>query len=113
MSNTIHATEANFEEEVLRSPVPVLVDFWAQWCGPCKMLAPLLEEIANETQGRFRIAKVDTEESTELAARYNISAIPALLFFAHGKLQHQQAGVTGKKVLLGQLEKLEALTPSA
>ena len=108
MNEPININVASFEKAVLQSPVPVLVDFWAPWCGPCQMIAPVLNEIAREGAGRFRIAKVNVDDEPELMQRFQIRGIPALLFFSGGQLRHQIAGATGKKVILTQLEALAA-----
>ena len=106
MKPTIEINEANFDAEVLKSSQPVLVDFWAGWCGPCKMLAPVLDEIATEQSGRVKIAKVNVDDNPGLAARFDVRAIPTLLYFAGGELLHQTAGVVGKKTILSHLERL-------
>jgi thioredoxin 1 len=106
MKSTIEVNEANFESEVLKSTQPVVVDFWAQWCGPCKMLSPVLDEIATEQAGRVKIAKVDVDQNTELAARFGIQSIPTLLFFSGGELRKQTVGFTSKKAILSALEGL-------
>jgi len=106
MKTTLEINEANFEAEVLRSAQPVVVDFWAAWCGPCKMLTPVVEEIAAEQAGRVKVAKVNVDDSPALAARYNIQSIPTLLYFSHGEVRHQSVGVTGKKAILAKLESL-------
>jgi thioredoxin 1 len=106
MKPTIEINESNFAEEVLQSAQPVLVDFWAEWCGPCKMLAPLLDEIATEQGGRVKVAKVNVDDNPALAARYGIQAIPSLLYFAGGELRDQTVGVTGKRAIVAKLEKL-------
>jgi thioredoxin 1 len=108
MNNTepININEDSFEIAVIKSPVPVLVDFWAAWCGPCKMIAPVLDEIARENSGRFRIAKVNVDDEPALAQRFGIRGIPALLFFSGGELRHQVAGLTGKKSIADKLEEL-------
>ena len=106
MKLTVEVNETNFESEVLQASQPVLVDFWAAWCGPCKMLAPVLEEIATEQAGRVKVAKVDVDANPGLAARYGIQSIPTLLYFAGGEVRDQTVGVTGKRVILGKLEKL-------
>ena len=106
MKLTIEINEANFETEVLKSSQPVLVDFWAEWCGPCKMLGPVLDEIATEQSGRVRVAKVNVDHNPALAARFAIQSIPTLLYFAGGKLRHQTMGVAGKKTIVATLEAL-------
>ena len=106
MKQTIEITEANFETEVLRSAQPVLVDFWAEWCGPCKMLAPVLDEIAAEPDGAVKIGKVNVDDQPALAARFGIQSIPTLLYFADGKVRHQTVGVVGKKAIVSRLASL-------
>ena len=108
MKPTIEINEANFETEVLQSKQPVLVDFWAEWCGPCKMLAPLLDEIATEQAGRMKVAKVNVDMNPVLAARFGIQSIPTLLYFAGGEVRDKTIGVTGKRAILSKLEKLAA-----
>ena len=105
MKPIIEINESNFEAEVLKSAQPVLVDFWAEWCGPCKMLAPVLEEIAVEQADRLKVAKVNIDDQPALAAQFDIRAIPTLLFFADGEARHQLVGVVGKKAIVDQLEK--------
>jgi len=106
MKTTIEINEANFGSEVLQSRQPVLVDFWAEWCGPCKMIAPLLDEIATEQAGRVKVAKVNVDTNPVLAARYGIQSIPTLLYFVDGEVRDQTIGVTGKRVIVSKLEKL-------
>jgi len=106
MKTTVEINETNFENEVLLSNQPVLVDFWAEWCGPCKMLAPVLEEIANEQAGRIKIAKVNVDENPVLATRFGIQSIPTLLYFAHGEMRDQTIGVVSKRAIVSKLEKL-------
>ena len=108
MKNAIEVTEATFEAEVLKATEPVLVDFWAQWCGPCKMLAPVLEEIATEQAGQAKVVKVNLDENPALAERYRVQAIPTLLFFAGGEVREMTVGVTSKKAILGKLAGLKA-----
>ena len=106
MKTTIEISEANFETEVLKSAEPVLVDFWAEWCGPCKMIAPVLDEIATEQAGRVKVAKVNVDTNPELAARYGIQSIPTLLYFAGGEVRHQSVGVASKKTIVAKLDTL-------
>ncbi|MEY2525638.1 MAG: thioredoxin 1 [Verrucomicrobiota bacterium] len=105
-SATIDLDEANFDREVTHSDKPVIVDFWAEWCGPCKMIAPLLDEIAREKADAVKIAKVNVDENQSLSVKYNIRAIPALLFFKDGQLRDQITGMTSKKDLLGRIDAL-------
>jgi len=109
MKPIIEINEANFEQDVLQSKEPVLVDFWAEWCGPCKMLGPLLDEIATEQAGRVKVAKVNVDTNPTLAARYGIQSIPTLLYFAGGEVRDQTIGAVGKRTIVSKLEKL-ALT---
>ena len=106
MKATIEINEANFEAEVLKSSQPVLVDFWAEWCGPCKMLAPVLEEIAAEQNLGVKVAQVNVDDHPALAARFGIRSIPTLLYFADGELRHQTVGVVSKKAILSNLKGL-------
>ncbi|MEI7958040.1 MAG: thioredoxin [Verrucomicrobiota bacterium] len=109
MSNTnvFNLTEANFDQEVLNASTPVLVDFWATWCGPCKMIAPIIDEIAAEKAGVVKIAKVDVDENQAISARYGIRAIPTLLLFKNGEVKEQiVGGVVSKRDLLTKLEAL-------
>jgi thioredoxin 1 len=106
MKPIIEINEANFETEVLKSAQPVLVDFWAEWCGPCKMLAPVLDEIATEQSARAKVAKVNVDHHPALAARFGIQSIPTLLYFADGEVRHQTVGFTGKKAIVAKLEGL-------
>ena len=105
-SSTVTLTEANFEIEVTKSDQPVLVDFWAEWCGPCKMIAPILDEIAKEKAGAVKVAKVNVDDNQSLSARFNIRAIPSLLLFKNGQVRDQVTGMTSKKNLLDKLEAL-------
>ena len=103
MKTTIQVTEQNFEAEVLKSAQPVIVDFYADWCGPCKMIAPALEEIAGELTGRVKVAKVNVDEQSALAQRYNVQSLPTLLYFQNGEVVSQVIGATSKKNILSRL----------
>ena len=105
-STVIKLDESNFDRELTQDDKPVIVDFWAEWCGPCKMIAPLLDEIAREKAGAVKVAKVNVDENQSLSFKYNIRAIPALLFFKNGQLRDQVTGVTSKKDLLNRIEAL-------
>jgi thioredoxin 1 len=105
-STTISLDESNFDREVTQSDKPVIVDFWAEWCGPCKMIAPLLDEVAREKADAVKIGKVNVDENQSLSFKYNIRAIPALLFFKNGQLRDQVTGVMSKKDLLSRIDAL-------
>jgi len=105
-SATIDLDESNFDREIANSEKPVIVDFWAEWCGPCKMIAPLLDEIAKEKADAVKVAKVNVDQNQSLSFKYNIRAIPSLLFFKNGQLRDQITGMTSKKDLLGRLAAL-------
>jgi len=104
MKPTIEINETNFETEVLKSAQPVVVDFWAEWCGPCKMLGPLLDAIATEQNGRAKVAKVNVDENSDLAAKFGIRSIPTLLYFVGGEVRKQTVGVVSKKTIVSTLE---------
>jgi len=106
MSNIIIVNKDNFNEQVLKSEIPVLVDFWAEWCGPCKMIAPSVAEIAVEFADKCAVAKIDVDENAELSAEYGIRGIPALLFFRDGKPVDQVVGAVSKTVLVEHLNKV-------
>jgi thioredoxin 1 len=104
MKPTIEINETNFEAEVLKSAQPVVVDFWAEWCGPCKMLGPVLDEIATEQSGRAKVAKVNIDQNSALAERFGIRSIPTLLYFFGGEVRKQTVGVVSKKTIVSTLE---------
>lgn len=106
--NIVNVSEASFEADVLKSATPVLVDFWAEWCGPCKMLLPVLNELSTEYAGKVKIAKVNVDQNGMLASQYGIQSIPALLFFKGGQVVGQTVGVRSKKDLKAQLDQLAA-----
>lgn len=99
----ITITEENFEKEVLNSDIPVLVDFWANWCGPCKMLAPIISEIAEEKEGEIKVGKVDVDEQMELAAKYQVASIPTVLLFKNGEVLETSIGLKTKEQILEML----------
>jgi thioredoxin 1 len=100
MSNEpIHVTDAAFEKTVLQSSIPVIVDFWAPWCNPCKMVAPTLDKLAKEYEGKMLIAKVNTDENPEWMMKYGIQGIPTMLFVSNGKIVHRQVGALPERML--------------
>jgi thioredoxin 1 len=95
----IHVTDAAFEEKVLKSNLPVIVDFWAPWCGPCKMVAPVLDKLAKEYSGKLLIAKVNTDEHSQWAMKYGVQGIPTMLLVSDGKIVHRQVGALPEPIL--------------
>src|SRR6266567_5523244 len=108
MKPTIEINETNFETEVLNSTQPVLVDFWAEWCGPCKMLAPILDELVAEYEGRVRIGKVNIDDQQALATQYGIRSIPTLLLFKDGEVAEQMVGARSKAYFKSKLDSVAA-----
>ena len=106
MSNIAEATITSFKTEVLESPIPVLVDFWAPWCGPCRMVAPIVEEIAKEYGGKVKVFKVNTDENMDIAVKYNILSIPTLGFFRGGEMVDRIIGAVPKKVIVEKVGKM-------
>jgi thioredoxin 1 len=98
-------TDGNFAGDALGSPLPVVVDFWAEWCGPCKMLTPIIEEVAGELAGRVTIGKLNIDDNPQTASRYGVSSIPSLLFIKGGQVVNQHTGLLPKKLLLDKINK--------
>jgi len=97
--NIVQVSDANFEEEVLKSKLPVLVDFWAEWCAPCKMIAPLIDDVAHQYEGRLKVCKMDVDANGETPVRYNIRGIPTLMIFAGGNAEATKVGAVSKSAL--------------
>ncbi|MFO1504216.1 MAG: thioredoxin TrxA [Steroidobacteraceae bacterium] len=115
MSNplVIHTSDATFEHDVLKSAEPVLLDFWAEWCGPCKMIAPILDEAANEFKGRLKIAKLNIDENPQTPPRFGIRGIPTLILFKNGKVEAQKVGALSKSQLVAFLDSNLSKTQAA
>jgi thioredoxin 1 len=103
--NTMEFTDQNFEQEVLKSDKPVLVDFWAEWCGPCRLVAPTVDALAGEYVGRAKVGKLNVDENQSVTSRYNIRGIPTLLLFKNGEIAQQWVGATSKDAIVKILEK--------
>jgi thioredoxin 1 len=104
--NIITLTKDNFEQQVLKAPTPVLVDFWAEWCGPCKMIGPILDELAEEYSGRVNIGKINIDDQQSLAAEYGVRAIPTLLLFQNGEVAEQIVGLRSKRDLKASMDRV-------
>jgi thioredoxin 1 len=104
MANAAAVTDQTFEQEVVQSQIPVLVDFWAAWCGPCKQIAPAVDEIADEYAGKLKVLKLDTDENGETAMRFQVMSIPTLLLFKNGQPVERIVGAVPKPALLGRLK---------
>jgi len=103
MSNTLAATDTNFEEEVMQSELPVLVDFWAEWCGPCKMIAPILDEIADEQVGSVKIAKLNVDDAPDTARQHEVMSIPTMILFKDGQPVKRIVGAKPKDALMAEI----------
>ncbi|MDO8529418.1 MAG: thioredoxin [bacterium] len=103
---SIELTDANFEQEVIKSDKPALVDFWATWCGPCQMMGPIIEELAKEMEGKVKIRKIEVDSNPETSEKYGIMSIPALKIFKNGKVIKEFTGLQNKEVLRKELEKI-------
>lgn len=108
MAKPTAVTDTTFENEVLKSDVPVMIDFWADWCGPCKMVAPVVEELADDYDGRVKVAKVDVDSNPQIAGKYGIRSIPTLLFFKDGEPVNQAVGAVPKQVLQEKIDQVLA-----
>ncbi|SMB81353.1 thioredoxin [Pasteurella testudinis DSM 23072] len=105
MSEVVHATDASFESDVVQSSLPVVLDFWAPWCGPCKMIAPILDDVAVELDGKVKVVKINVDENQQVAAKFGVRSIPTLVIFKEGKVVNTQVGALPKNQLIALIEK--------
>ena len=103
--NVVEITDSNFEQEVLKSNIPVLIDFWAPWCGPCRVIAPIIDEIANEFSGQVKVGKLNVDNNPQSPANYQVRGIPNLMIFKNGELQEQIVGAVAKQEILNAIKK--------
>ena len=106
MSKIVEVNESNFDQEVAKSDVPVLIDFWAAWCGPCRMIAPFVEEASTEYDGKLKVGKVDVDNNQQIASQFSIMSIPALMFFKNGEVVDQIIGAVPRKTLFEKIDKI-------
>ncbi len=106
MADILHVTDADFENEIIKSDIPAMVDFWADWCGPCKMVAPVIEELADEFKGKVKIAKMNVDQNRQTPAKFGIRSIPTMIFFKNGEVVNVIIGAQPKEILKRELEKL-------
>ena len=113
MNEPLHVTDAEFEEKVLKADVPVVVDFWAPWCGPCRMVAPILDKVAKAYGDKLRVVKVNTDENVEWAQKYNVRGIPTMLFVNKGEVVHQQVGALPEGMMMDAVNQFLESVPAA
>jgi len=113
INEPLHVTDAAFEKVVLQSALPVIVDFWAPWCGPCRMMAPILDKIAKEMAGKLVVAKVNTDEDAKWAIHYGVQGIPTMLFVANGQIVHEQVGAVPEKNIRQLIDQFLMVTQSS
>lgn len=108
MANALHLTDASFEQEVLKSDIPVVIDFWAAWCGPCRLIAPIVDELALEYAGKVKVCKLDVDNNQNTAMKYGIRSIPMLLFFKNGEVVDSILGAVPRNTIVNKLESVLA-----